>query len=84
MLENASRRITDQGRYDDGVARLYRVVEMWHQWRLLDHYSISTKGVRWAEVPEDARTKFLEASRLAELPDDLDLTRARALTYTGR
>ncbi|MGH3088093.1 MAG: hypothetical protein ACRDSJ_12335, partial [Rubrobacteraceae bacterium] len=24
MLENARRRITDQGRYDDGVARLYR------------------------------------------------------------
>jgi hypothetical protein len=33
MVENARRRITDQGRYDDGVARLYRAVEMWHQWR---------------------------------------------------
>jgi len=30
MLENARRRIADQGRYDDGVARLYRCVEMWH------------------------------------------------------
>jgi CRISPR-associated protein (TIGR02710 family) len=50
MLENARRRIADQGRYDDGVARLYRAVEMWHQWRLLEHHSISTKGVRWEMV----------------------------------
>ena len=34
MLENARRRITDQGRYGDGVARLYRCVEMWHQFAL--------------------------------------------------
>jgi CRISPR-associated protein (TIGR02710 family) len=79
MLENARRRIADQGRYDDGVARLYRAVEMWHQWRLLEHHSVSTKGVRWEEIPEDAQAKFLEASRLAQLPEDLDLTRARIL-----
>jgi len=35
MVENARRRIVDQERYDDGIARLYRSVEMWHQWRLL-------------------------------------------------
>ncbi len=79
MVENARRRILDQRRYDDGVARLYRAVEMWHQWRLLKRHSVSTKGVGWAKVPEDARTRFLEASSLAELPEDLDLTRARAL-----
>lgn len=79
MVENARRRIVDQGRYDDGVARLYRVVEMWHQWRLLEHQSVSTKGMRWKEIPEDARAKFLEATRFAQLPEDLDLTRARAL-----
>ncbi len=79
MVENARRRIVDQRRYDDGVARLYRAVEMWHQWRLLKRHSLSTKGVRWQEVPEDARTKFLEVTQLAQLPEDLDLTRARAL-----
>jgi CRISPR-associated protein (TIGR02710 family) len=79
MLENARRRITDQGRYDDGVARLYRSVEMWHQWRLLEHHSVSTKGVRWEQIPEDVQAEFLKTSRLAELPEDLDLTRARIL-----
>jgi CRISPR-associated protein (Cas_Cas02710) len=44
MLENARRRIADQGRYDDGVARLYRCIEMWHQWRLGER-SISTEKV---------------------------------------
>ncbi len=79
MVENARRRIIDQRRYDDGIARLYRAVEMWHQWRLKKKYSISTKGVRWKDIPEDSRATFLEASRLTELPDDLDLFRARTL-----
>lgn len=79
MVENARRRILDQRRYDDGTARLYRAVEMWHQWRLMKRHSISTKGVRWQEIPEDSRTKFLKASRLTNLPEDLDLTRARTL-----
>jgi CRISPR-associated protein (TIGR02710 family) len=79
MLENARRRIADQARYDDGVARLYRAVEMWHQWRLLEHHSVSTKAVRWREIPEEAKVKFLEATRFAQLPEDLDLSRARAL-----
>jgi len=55
MVENARRRIADQGRYDDGGARLYRAVEMWHQWRLLKRHSISTTGVRWKEISEEAR-----------------------------
>ena len=79
MVENARRRIADQRRYDDGVARLYRAVEMWHQWRLLKRHSVSTKVVRWQEIPEDARVRFLETSGLTQLPEDLDLTRARAL-----
>ncbi len=79
MVENARRRITDQGRHDDGAARLYRAVEMWHQWRLLKRHSLSTKGVGWKEIPEEAQAKFLQATGLAQLPDDLDLTRARAL-----
>jgi CRISPR-associated protein (Cas_Cas02710) len=46
MLENARRRIVDQGRYDDGVARLYRTIEMWYQWRLQKH-SVSAEKVNW-------------------------------------
>ena len=79
MVENARRRIADQGRHDDGVARLYRAVEMWHQWRLQEHHAVSTKGVKWQKVPEGAQAKFLHATRLSELPEDLDLARARAL-----
>ena len=79
MVENARRRIAEQGRYDDGVARLYRAVEMWHQWRLLERHSVSTKRAQWEDIPEEVRTRFMEATRLAQLPEDLDLTRARTL-----
>ncbi len=79
MLENARRRITDQGRHDDGVARLYRTVEMWHQWRLTEQHSVSTKAVSWDRLNEDARQRFLEATGQQELPRDLDLVRARTL-----
>lgn len=79
MLENAKRRISDQGRYDDGVARLYRCVEMWHQLRLLERHSLTTKGIQWGKVPEEAKEEFLVATGFAELPEDLDLMRARTL-----
>lgn len=79
MVENARRRIVDQGRYDDGVARLYRAIEMWHQWRLLKHHKISTKQVAWKQVGEKKQQAFLKATGLSELPAELDLTRARRL-----
>lgn len=79
MLENARRRIEDQGRYDDGVARLYRALEMWHQWRLLSGHSIETAEVKWGKVDEDIRSRFLEHSGLPDLPRELDLSRARML-----
>jgi CRISPR-associated protein (TIGR02710 family) len=79
MVENARRRITDQGRYDDGVARLYRAVEMWHQWRLQSRWSISTKHVEWERVEETSRERFLKETGLPRLPEVLDLVRARTL-----
>ena len=81
MLENARRRITDQGRYDDGVARLYRCVEMWHQLRLKERHSLTTKEIQWDKVPEEAKNKFLVATGFADFPEDLDLMRARTLDY---
>lgn len=80
MIENARRRILDQGRYDDGVARLYRAVEMWHQWRLKKH-SISTEKVGWDRIDESVREEFLAYTGLERLPETLDLTRARALDH---
>ncbi len=79
MVENARRRIADQGRYDDGVARLYRAVEMWHQWRLTEQYSASTKRVDWERVDDGSRGRFLKATNLTQLTETLDLVRARTL-----
>jgi CRISPR-associated protein (TIGR02710 family) len=79
MVENARRRITDQGRYDDGVARLYRAVEMWHQWSLQNRHSISTKQVDWEGVDESSRERFRQATGVDRLPQMLDLVRARML-----
>ena len=78
MLENARRRIADQGRHDDGVARLYRTVEMFHQWRLAKR-SIDTAKVDWTGVEETVKARFLARTGLAELPPFLDLSRARTL-----
>ena len=78
MLENARRRIVDQGRYDDGVARLYGTVEMWHQWRLSRH-SVSTAAVEWERVDEEVRGRVLAETGLEELPQFLALHHARVL-----
>ncbi len=78
MLENARRRIEDQGRHDDGVARLYRTIEMFHQWRLSQR-SIDTTNVDWSKVDEESKKLFLGQMGLAELPSYLDLLRARTL-----
>lgn len=79
MLENARRRIVSQRRHDDGIARLYRTLEMWHQWRLQEHHSISTAEPDWKEMDEDSRQRFLEAAGLDELPEVLALRHARLL-----
>jgi hypothetical protein len=81
MIENARRRILDQGRYDDGVARLYRSVEMWHQWRLLDRYSIETETVKWDRVDKGVQERFLDLVQTKELPEGLGLRHARILDH---
>lgn len=59
--------------------RLYRTVEMWHQWRLQDRYSISTKQVDWERLDESVGDRILEVTGLSRLPETLDLVRVRAL-----
>ncbi len=78
MLENARRRIVDQRRYDDGVARLYRTIEMWHQWRLQKH-SVSTEKVDWEKIDGKVQERFLQEAGLSELPEVLALHHARLL-----
>lgn len=79
MLENARRRIVDQKRYDDGVARLYRCVEMFHQWRLQEEHGVRATDTNWEKVPEAARKRFVERTGLAEVPEHLNLGHACAL-----
>jgi CRISPR-associated protein (TIGR02710 family) len=80
MLENARRRIADQGRNDDGLARLYRCVEIWYQWSLGEH-SISTERVDWEKLDGKVRERFLEEAGLDEPPRVLALYHARLLDH---
>jgi CRISPR-associated protein (TIGR02710 family) len=54
LLANAHRRAAE-GRFDDGVARLYRAVEMAAQARLWERYRLSTENVDETRVPRTAR-----------------------------
>ena len=51
---NALRRAR-QGRFDDGVARCYRLVEAAAQWLLKHVYDIDTSKVRYDQLPEGFR-----------------------------
>ncbi len=79
MLENARRRIADQGRFDDGVARLYRTVEMLHQWRLKER-GIATDKVDWSSVDAGARERFLSAEASRSCQESWDCTTPGYLT----
>jgi CRISPR-associated protein (TIGR02710 family) len=78
MLENARRRSVDQGRYDDGGARLYRTIEIWYQWRLQKH-SVSTEKVDWEKIYGKVQERFPKEAGLSELPGMLGLYHARLL-----
>lgn len=76
LLANARRRAAE-GRYDDAVARLYRVTEAVAQLRLRDAHGIkSTGSVFYSSVPESLATKWKDEG-LTE-PIELGLSR----TYT--
>ena len=74
------RRIVDQERYDDGVARIYRTVEMWYQWRLQEQHAVSTERTQWEKLDKGTQGRFVEASQRRELPENLGLHDARLLT----
>lgn len=57
LLANARRR-REEGRYDDGVARLYRAIEATAQLRLAEQYGIDTARVALDRVPEDLRGRL--------------------------
>jgi hypothetical protein len=54
---------------------------MWHQWRLLDRYSIVTETVKWVQVDEGVQERFLDLVQTKELPEGLSLRHARILDH---
>ncbi|MEW5954422.1 MAG: TIGR02710 family CRISPR-associated CARF protein [Bacillota bacterium] len=59
MLGNAHRRFRE-GRYDDAIARLYRVLEMSAQWKLNSAHGIDTSSVPANKVPEAIRAEYIK------------------------
>ncbi|MBC7128912.1 MAG: TIGR02710 family CRISPR-associated protein [Thermoplasmatales archaeon] len=49
LLNNASRRI-EEGKYDDAVARLYRVIEMIAQYRLKAEHDLNPSEIKWGDL----------------------------------
>lgn len=58
LMGNAKRRY-NEGKYDDAVARLYRVLEMTAQERLFAAYKINTSEVKPEQVPEKIRDSYI-------------------------
>ncbi|MEW6245672.1 MAG: TIGR02710 family CRISPR-associated CARF protein [Nitrospirota bacterium] len=57
LLNNAGRRL-EEGRYDDALARLYRLAEMLAQWILQKDFGIDTAAVDLSKIPDQLRSEF--------------------------
>ena len=58
LLNNAKRR-AQEGKYDDAVARLYRVIELIAQRQLLNNFAIDSSNVKIENVPERLKAKYV-------------------------
>jgi CRISPR-associated protein (TIGR02710 family) len=59
LYSNAERR-AEEGKVDDAVLRLYRVVEMIAQERLINAYKIDTSDVRADQIPASLSKEFIK------------------------
>lgn len=57
LYANAERRC-EEGRIDDAILRLYRLVEMIAQCRLMDSFGIDTSNVTPDKIPDDLKNEF--------------------------
>jgi CRISPR-associated protein (TIGR02710 family) len=57
LYYNAKRRFTE-GRFDDSVSRLYRLLELYGQIEFSNHYSYATDKVPFSELPQELKEKF--------------------------
>ena len=71
---NAKRRVNEEERFDDGVARYYRVIEMIFQY-LLHQKSIGAGKIQWEKISRSVREEFCKLRNIREecLPDKLSL-----------
>jgi CRISPR-associated protein (TIGR02710 family) len=58
LIANADRRANIEGKYEDGVARLYSCLERGAQFRLQRQYGVSTEAVTPEQMPEVLRAEF--------------------------
>jgi CRISPR-associated protein (TIGR02710 family) len=59
IFSNAERRF-EEGKLDDAVVRLYRVIEMLAQERLLNKHGIDTGNVNEGKIPQQIREEFTD------------------------
>lgn len=62
LFANAQRRF-EESRIDDAILRLYRVMEMIAQERLLSKYGIDTSDVTEEKIPDSLRERFANSYR---------------------
>ncbi len=58
ITNNAQRRGEIEGKYDDAVARLYRVMELIGQYRLKKYGIKDTSGVRLEHIPQELKQEW--------------------------
>jgi CRISPR-associated protein (TIGR02710 family) len=63
LIANADRRAQIEGKYEDGVARLYSCLERSARFRLQRRYEISTEDVRADQIPESIGAAFAQRYR---------------------
>jgi hypothetical protein len=63
LLNNATRRGQDEGKYDDAVARLYRVIELLGHHRLVTEHNLNPSELPVEKLPRTLINRWPEAER---------------------
>jgi len=71
LINNAQRR-GEEGKFDDAVARLYRVIELIGQYRLKAHGITSTADVPFAKIPAELRHIFSDRTGKIRIGLEMD------------
>jgi len=58
LINNAKRRGTEEKKYDDAVARLYRTIELVAHYQLKRKYNVDPSAAKLVDIPEELRKKW--------------------------